>query len=117
MRLISAKNRWILPKPSKNLWICLILSKNRCLKHRFFALFRQSFRDVTDARPSTWETVATGAILVNSKAYGRYAGELSIARGLLELDARDNVAGSICEEDRAFLPYIHSGHGFRFIRR
>ncbi len=72
---------------------------------------------VYDANPSTWETAATGAILVSSKAYGRYAGELSIARGLLELDARDNVAGSICEEDRAFLPYIHSGCGFRFIRR
>ena len=72
---------------------------------------------VYDAKPSTWETVATGAILVSSKAYGRYAGELSIARGLLELDARDNVAGNICEEDRAFLPYIHSGRGFRFIRR
>lgn len=72
---------------------------------------------VYDAKPSTWETVATGTILVSSKAYGRYAGELSIARGLLELDARDNVAGSVCEEDRAFLPYIHSGRGFRFIRR
>ena len=72
---------------------------------------------VYDAKPSTWETVATGAILVSSKAYGRYAGELSIARGLLELDARDNVAGNICEEDQAFLPYIHSGRGFRFIRR
>ena len=72
---------------------------------------------VYDAKPSTWETVATGTILVSSKAYGRYAGELSIARGLLELDARDNVAGNICEEDQAFLPYIHSGRGFRFIRR
>ena len=30
----------------KNLWICLILLKNRCLKYRFFALFRQAFRDV-----------------------------------------------------------------------
>ena len=72
---------------------------------------------VHEAKPSNWETVADGSILVSSKAYGRYAGELSIARGLLELDARDNIAGMICEEDRAFLPFIHSGRGFRFIRR
>ena len=28
-------------KTSKNLWICLILLKNRCFKYRFFALFRR----------------------------------------------------------------------------
>ena len=72
---------------------------------------------VYDAKSSTREAVSTGAILVSSKAYGRYAGELSIVRGLLELDARDNVAGLICEEDQAFLPYIHSGRGFRFVRK
>jgi len=32
---------------AKNLWICLILLKNLCLKYRFFALFRRAFRDVT----------------------------------------------------------------------
>ena len=31
----------------KNLWICLILLKNRWLKYRFFALFRRAFRDVS----------------------------------------------------------------------
>ena len=31
-------------KPSKNLWICLILSKNLWPKYRFFALFRQTLK-------------------------------------------------------------------------
>ena len=30
----------------KNLWICLILLKNRWLKYRFFVLFRRVFRDI-----------------------------------------------------------------------
>ena len=49
-----AKRAWFLQricnfclKASKNLWICLVLLKNRWLKYRFFALFRRAFRDVT----------------------------------------------------------------------
>ena len=35
-------------KTSKNLWICLISSKNLCSKHRFFALFRRTLKCARD---------------------------------------------------------------------
>ncbi len=48
------KRAWLLQRfcnfcliTPKNLWICLISTKNLYPKHRFFALFRQPFRDVT----------------------------------------------------------------------
>ena len=46
----------------KNLWICLILQKNRWLKYRFFAHFRQSFRDVT-LNPGWWRMVITDTFM------------------------------------------------------
>ena len=35
-------------KTSKIRWICLISSKNRCLKHRFFTLFRRALKRARD---------------------------------------------------------------------
>lgn len=57
--------------------------------------------------------VQAGDILMSTKAYGRYAGELEIARQSFALDPRDTRIGSIAEEDLAFLPYIRQGAGFR----
>ena len=44
----------------KNLWICLILQKNRWLKYRFFALFRRTLL----VRRAWRETRALAAALV-----------------------------------------------------
>ena len=62
------------------------------------------------------ESVPAGTVLVSNSAYGRYAGELSIACTELPLDARDTVAGHVVAADMAFLPYLHSGRGFKLIR-
>lgn len=57
--------------------------------------------------------VQPGDILMSTKAYGRYAGELEIARQSFALDARDRIIGHIAESDRVFLPYLVRGAGFR----
>ena len=54
----------------------------------------------------------TGTVLVSNEAYGRYAGEVEIARRPLELDGRDTLAGQVCAEDRLLLPFITCGRGF-----
>lgn len=53
-----------------------------------------------------------GAVMVSNDAYGRYAGEVGIARRPLELDGRDTLAGQVCAEDRPLLPFITGGRGF-----
>ena len=65
---------------------------------------------------SAVESVPAGTVLVSNSAYGRYAGELSIARTELPLDARDTVAGHVVAADMEFLPYLHLGRGFKLIR-
>ena len=50
---------------------------------------------------------------MSTKAYGRYTGELEIARQSFALDARDRIIGHIAESDRVFLPYLVRGAGFR----
>ena len=65
---------------------------------------------------SAVESVPAGTVLVSNSAYGRYAGELSIACTELPLDVRDTVAGHVVAADMAFLPYLHSGRGFKLIR-
>ena len=53
-----------------------------------------------------------GAVVVGNEAYGRYAGEVGIARQPLELDGRDTLAGWVCAEDRPLLPFVTCGRGF-----
>ena len=53
---------------------------------------------------------------MSTTAYGRYAGELEIARQSFALDRRDVRIGRIAEPDLALLPYIRQGAGFRLVR-
>ncbi len=56
-----------------------------------------------------------GDILMSTTAYGRYAGELEIARKRLALDGRDVRIGQVAAADLPFLPFIRRGAGFRFV--
>lgn len=56
-----------------------------------------------------------GDILLSTQAYGRYAGELEIARKGFPVDERDIVVGHIAEADLPFLPHIRNGAGFRLV--
>ena len=54
-----------------------------------------------------------GTVAVSNERYGRYAGELEIARVDLPTDPRMNVLGRVSERDRAYLPYLVRGMGVR----
>ena len=47
----------------------------------------------------------------------RPAGELSVTRVELPLDARDNIAGQVADADLALLPYVHSARGLSWCPR
>ena len=57
----------------------------------------------------------TGSIAVSNSGYGRYEGELEIARVDLPGDKRMNVAGHITPEAMELLPFIKRGFGVRFV--
>ena len=54
-----------------------------------------------------------GSIAVSNSGYGRYEGELEIARVDLPGDERMNVAGHITPEAMELLPFIKRGFGVR----
>lgn len=54
---------------------------------------------------------AAGCIAVANERYGRYAGELEIARVDLPADDRQTVAGAVCAEDLPLLPHLTCGMG------
>ena len=56
-----------------------------------------------------------GSIAVSNSGYGRYEGELEIARVDLPGDERMNVAGHITPEAMELLPFIKRGFGVRFV--
>lgn len=58
---------------------------------------------------------AAGSIAVSNSAYLRYEGELEIARVDVPGDARMNVVGAVCAEDKRFLPYVRDGFGFKLV--
>ena len=60
--------------------------------------------------------VRPGDVVMSTQAYGRYAGELSIARAPFPLDPRDAVVGSVANKDLALLGHVRRGMGFRLVR-
>lgn len=56
-----------------------------------------------------------GSIAVSNSSYGRYGGELEIARVDLPGEERMNVAGHITPEAMELLPFIKRGFGVRFV--
>lgn len=58
-----------------------------------------------------------GAITLDNKNYGRYAGELQIALKDLPKDDKVNVIGQIASEDIPLLPFIKNDIKFRFIKK
>ena len=63
---------------------------------------------------STGKERSRGSIAVSNTGYGRYEGELEIARADLPGDARMNVVGTLDEEGQRLLPFIKRGFGLRF---
>ena len=57
----------------------------------------------------------TGSIAVSNSGYGRYEGELEIARVDLPGDERMNVVGHIAPEAMELLPFVKRGFGVRFV--
>ena len=57
----------------------------------------------------------TGSIAVSNSGYGRYEGELEIARVDLPGDERMNVVGHIAPEAMELLPFVKRGLGVRFV--
>ena len=55
-----------------------------------------------------------GAITIDNEGYGRYMGELQIARVPLEADARTNVAALVEESEVNLIQYITPGRRFAF---
>lgn len=56
-----------------------------------------------------------GSIALSNERYGRYEGELEIARCDLPGDARQNVVGQVCEDDLRLLPFVRNGFGIRLV--
>lgn len=58
----------------------------------------------------------TGTLTLDNADYGRYAGELQIARRDLPADSRVHVLGRLIEADRSLLPFIGAGTGITLIQ-
>lgn len=65
---------------------------------------------------SAGTTCSVGDVIVSNASFGRYAGEVEIARRPFALDARDTVAGHVDERDLKFLPFVCHGAGFLLMR-
>lgn len=63
----------------------------------------------------TGEAAVAGTVLVSNAAYGRYAGEVELARRPFALDGRDTVAGLVTPEDARFLPHVAGALGVRLV--
>lgn len=59
--------------------------------------------------------IPAGAIMVSTTDYGRYAGELEIARTELEEDPRVNIVGHLTERALGLLPLITRGMGVKIV--
>lgn len=56
-----------------------------------------------------------GSIAISNEKYGRYEGELEIARVDLPGDPRMNVVGRVADEDLELVKLIRNGFGLRFV--
>lgn len=56
-----------------------------------------------------------GSIAVSNTEYGRYAGEVEIARVDLPGDERMNVVGMVDAEDIRLLPFVRDGFGLKLV--
>lgn len=56
-----------------------------------------------------------GSVTIDNERYGRYQGEMQIAKRNLPKDEKVNVVGRVIDEDLSLLKYIKSGQGFSII--
>ena len=75
-----------------------------------------SVSNSTRIKPENTEARTIGSITMDNEDYGRYCGEIMIARKDLPSDSRVNVIGQINENDRLLLNCIEGGHRFVFVK-
>lgn len=61
------------------------------------------------------EVAKAGTVIVSNASYGRYAGEVELARRPFALDGRDTVAGFVSPHDARFLPHVAGALGVRLV--
>jgi uncharacterized protein len=66
---------------------------------------------LTNAKP----TIEVGDVVIESSLYGHYAGELQIARGVMENSGKSSIVGKIAPEYLPFLAKIEAWHKFKLI--
>lgn len=65
--------------------------------------------------PNNTAAPKLGDVLIDNDGYGRYKGELQIAKVELPADKRTNIIGKIIEEDRCLIPCLVPGSKFRLV--
>ena len=65
--------------------------------------------------PSNTAAPTLGDVLIDNDGYGRYQGELQIAKLQLQADKRTNIIGKIIAEDRYLIPCLVPGSKFRLV--
>ncbi|HDR4421114.1 TPA: DUF871 domain-containing protein [Bacillus cereus] len=56
-----------------------------------------------------------GSITIDNELYGRYAGEMQVAKHDLPQDEKVNVVGMVVEDDLSLLHFINAGRKFKLI--
>lgn len=64
-------------------------------------------------RPANTVNRIRGSVTVDNELYGRYQGEIQIARNDLPADPKVNVIGRIVDSDLPLLPFIHGSDAFQ----
>lgn len=72
---------------------------------------------ISKKEPNNTIERSTGSICLSNVTYGRYDGEIEIARQTVQADKRVNVIGHIVEESLEVLKYIKDGQAFKMIKK
>lgn len=88
----------------------------RSVESRADAALRARLVSLTKTLEGTDAPKYPGDVLLSLDAYGRYEGELEIARVEMGPDRRTSVVGRVASEDLDLLPLICGGMGVRFLR-
>lgn len=87
----------------------------RSQESRRYAKDVAQLADVCDSLADKNKSRAEGSISMATKDYGRYLGELEIARTSLLPDEKQVVIGHVHEADTDLLAHINQGMGWKFI--
>lgn len=75
------------------------------------------FKEIPPIKQINTINRSVGAITLDNNLYGRYAGELQIAKRNLPADSRVNVIGKVTDKDLDLIKWINAGQKYQFIRK